>query len=94
VNDEAEYGLVMPFVVCQSEGGPYEDEAFVAGYDLGVLDTLLDAKPLVVHRTMRSESLPQVELVAMKHGYTVRHGAPTGDDDWTFVEFLRSSTLA
>lgn len=29
--EEQEYDLVMPFVVCQSQGGPYDDDAFVGG---------------------------------------------------------------
>lgn len=28
---DTEYGLIMPFVVCESRGGPYEDDPFVAG---------------------------------------------------------------
>jgi hypothetical protein len=24
------WGLVVPFVVCQSQGGPYDDDAFVS----------------------------------------------------------------
>lgn len=27
---ESGWGLVMPFMVCASEGGQYDDEAFVA----------------------------------------------------------------
>jgi hypothetical protein len=29
-DDQHEWGMVMPFVVCQSKGGPYDDDSFVA----------------------------------------------------------------
>lgn len=92
-DDETEYALVMPFVVCQSEGGPYEDQAFTAGWELGVLAerlSTLAAKPGVVHiATVRTPSLPQVDLLAMKEGWTLETFQE--EADWTTVR-LRHAT--
>lgn len=90
--DEVDFGLVMPFVVCQSQGGPYEDEAFCAGWSLGLIAAKLseyavDRVPMTT--VVRTPSLPQVELLAMQHGYltAVEHfdGAP---DEWSTVTFV------
>ena len=85
------YELVMPFVVCASNGGPYDDDSFVAGYELGRLD-----RDLAVHaaleyaslaRTLRSASLDQADLIAMRHGYRMRRGGEH-DGEWTDVDFI------
>ena len=72
MSDEAEFGLLMPFVTTTSNGGPHDDESYVAGYEMGQLDARLAAAahhklgcPEVV---VQRKSLPQVELIAMRHG--------------------------
>lgn len=102
---DAEYGLVMPFVVCASNGGPYEDDSFVAGFALGLLDQKLSGMVEVAriaqahgqdlvgrvqqHEvTVRTASLPQVDLIAMRYGLAVTVGA--GDEEWTFVQLHRT----
>lgn len=92
---DAEYGLVMPFVVCASNGGPYDDDSFVAGYQAGQLDSELGAAGWArVERgfPIPSALVPQVDLIAMKHGYAVE-ATPWGDDPaaWTFVAFVATA---
>lgn len=76
--EEAEYNLVMPFVIVKSNGGPYDDAAFVAGANCGQLMAELQA--LAAHRAIphpryaRPEHLPQYDLIAMRHGYVLRPG--------------------
>ena len=74
---DAEYGLVMPFVVCQSVGGPYEDEAYVAGYEAGLADALcgslaegaaLRVGSLKLGMPYHVENQAQIDLIAMRHG--------------------------
>ena len=36
-DDTGTYELLIPFVAVESNGGPFEDEAFVAGFQLGRL---------------------------------------------------------
>lgn len=86
-DDEPDFGLLMPFVVCTSGGGPYEDGPFVAGYRLGLLDGFLEHGRPDVHELMvQSADVPQVDLIAMRHGYTMT-SAPAGyEDEWVCVE--------
>lgn len=80
MGDEAEYGLVMPFVVCQSKGGPYDDESYVAGYEAGHLDAILrynallraqgfNPQPPPGAAPFHVENRPQLDLIAMRHGF-------------------------
>jgi hypothetical protein len=89
--EEVEYDLVMPFMVCRSRGGPYEDESFVAGWELATIDVRLtqcavDRLPLNV--PIHTPSLPQAELIAMSHGYLMA-AEPYEDapEEWSMVTF-------
>ena len=98
-NDEADYGLVMPFVVCQSEGGPYESQAFVSGVSCGVIDeTLRQLAALAQHgltaatveRYVAPALLPQLDLVAMRHGFTLTSEAwDEHPDEWALATFTK-----
>lgn len=74
--EDAGYNLVMPFVIVKSNGGPYDDAAFVAGANCGQL--MAELKTLAAHRAvppqrwMRLELLPQIDLIAMRYGYKLR----------------------
>lgn len=87
------YSLVMPFVVCHSTGGPYEDQAFVAGYQTGQIDAALKAgeKDNRDHGLIAvyTELLPQLDLVAMRYGYTMT-SEPTQTEAWSYVSFRRT----
>ena len=67
---ETEYGLVMPFLPVKSRGGPHDDEAFVAGWRLGALDTALaSGQRDCIELMLRGDDLAQADLSAMRHGY-------------------------
>lgn len=88
---------VVPFKVCQSGGGPYEDEAFVAGYQTGEIDTKLAMAasvgiPEVKLPIVRRALLPQLELHGMRYGYTTMTVpdpdlSVPGTDVWCEVTF-------
>lgn len=86
---DAEFGLVMPFVVVKSKDGPYEDDAYVAGFEAGRLDALLEhdllATATALDLPLHAENLPQLDLIAMRRGYVmdIEHS----DDGWSFVSF-------
>lgn len=90
-SEMAGYELVMPFVVCASAGGPYDDAAFVAGWRLGCLDRDLAAAAaahLPAAATARPADMPQVDLIAMAHGYrTVATPWAEAPDEWVCVDF-------
>lgn len=84
--------LVMPFVVCQSQGGPYEDDAFVAGFQAGQIDRSLRAATIAnadrVRATVMTALVPQLELLAMQHGFLAEITPwPEGPESWSFVTF-------
>jgi hypothetical protein len=67
----SEFSLLMPFVVCQSKGGPYDDEAYVAGYEAGLVDARLDSgvDAFMADWLCHADNAPQLDLIAMRHGY-------------------------
>ena len=80
--------LVMPFVVVESRGGPYADSAFVAGYECGWLDALLHSiKPSgsSIQRWVYPALLPQLDLIAMKHGMRVDVLEHDESGEWTSI---------
>lgn len=95
MSDDVEFGLVMPFVVCQSKGGPYDDEAYVAGYEAGRLDALMSISPLLPGARINegvpyhSDNMPQIDLIAMQHGVIVE--SEDLGDGWTSVTFSAPS---
>lgn len=85
-----EMSLVFPFVVCESNGGPYADDPFVAGYQAGQIDRALAAMAAVggsrAKFTVRSALVPQLELIAMHHGFPVVVAEPWGEGpEWSWV---------
>jgi hypothetical protein len=84
-----DYELEMPFKVCQSQGGPYEDEPFVAGYQAGRLAGRLDAAAAIganhLVEVVYVDLLPQIDLIAMRAGYTMD---PVVDGEWATVSLL------
>lgn len=76
--EEGEYELVAPIVLARSNGGPYDDAALVAGMTCGALDhelTMTAALHTLPHERYLDQALiPQVDLIAMRHGYVLEHG--------------------
>jgi hypothetical protein len=85
--DEANYGLVMPFVTVASRGATHDDESYVAGYAMGILDAQLSSDPAEHMETVRESSLPQADLLAMRHGYSITSELP--EDGWSTVRFVK-----
>lgn len=84
-NNEEVYGLVMPYVVCEEYGGPYDAESFVAGVRFGQWQSLLKLLP-TMHTTYEPEALvPQLDLLAMDAGYHIRTEPWDVDPHWVKV---------
>jgi hypothetical protein len=96
---EHELEMVLPFVVVKSKGGPYDDDAFVAGYQCGLIDKQLEIAAAtnaqgVAEPIVRRSLLPQLELHGMRHGFPVLKVGDSGDPElgeWCWVTFLRES---
>ncbi|MFJ8690310.1 hypothetical protein [Micromonospora wenchangensis] len=87
--------LVFPFVACQSNGGPYDDDAFTAGYQAGRIDTALAAAAAVgattATYTVATPLVAQLELIGMHHGYPSVTAEVFGEaPEWSTVTFSTS----
>lgn len=91
--DQAEYGLLIPFVVVQSQGGPYDDAAFVAGARYGKIAEILHAKPEEFSTYEYPEMVHQLDLLAMHEGYAMK-STPWDEhpDEWVLLEFVRNNS--
>lgn len=83
------FELVMPFVAVRSVGGPYADDAYAAGWEMGALNVeLRRVRPDTMTVAIRAANGAQAELIAMHHGY-VAHQVPY-DDHWTMLTLRRA----
>lgn len=86
-NEQDNYDLLMPFLPVRSKGGPYDDDAFVAGYEMGLLDMQLVSKPppdLLPNRAIHIENRGQADLIAMRHGFVAEFDA-ADVDGWVYL---------
>jgi hypothetical protein len=84
--------LVLPFVVCRSVGGPFDDDAFVAGFQAGQVDQALHAAKVArateVRFTVNSTLVKQLDLIAMNRGFPVVDAVPSEEaPEWVFMTF-------
>jgi len=91
-NEPAEWALAVPFVVCKSNGGPFDDTSFAGGYVCGMVDVILRftktlAEP-VPDQTVHRKVLPQLDLIAMRNGYTMDAKDSTSPE-WVYVSFRK-----
>lgn len=91
---EPTYELAVPFKLCASQGGPYPDDAFVAGVEVGSVDArmkaVVDAGGTGIIVTVRTDHVEQLELHAMHRGLpnldrTDHDGVHAG---WSTVSFM------
>jgi hypothetical protein len=93
--EEHGLSLVMPFVVVDSAGGPYDDLAFTAGYACGLVDANLCVAAevgayVVLAPMVRADLLPQLELIGMRHGFPSVEVSTTDEyPQWVDVTFRR-----
>lgn len=85
------HDLVMPFVLCATNGGPLDDDAFVVGWDCGVMYAelttcqRLGATPRA--RWVKTAALPQLDLIAMDTQFTLTLTEDHPEAEWTHVSF-------
>lgn len=93
VDPPATHSLVMPFVCVKSVGGPYDDQAFTTGWALGAIDARLAAVAAADGHSLRAtvpsepKVLEQLELIAMRRGFTV-NVEPVFNGDLVMPEWL------
>jgi hypothetical protein len=87
MSEEAGYEIVMPFVTVTSKGGPHDDDAYTAGWEMGALDALLQhSHPPMHEQVIHAVNAEQADLIGMKHGYSVKVVVTEGDPEWSWLE--------
>lgn len=93
-SEEQQHELVMPFVNVTSVGGPFDDRAYCAGWEMGKLDVLLgQLRPSVHEQAVLTANATQADLLAMKHGYHAEFQVPEdadADDTWRWMVATRN----
>lgn len=94
MSDEQRYEFFMPFVTTTDAGGPHDPASYIAGFETGALDArlkMLAAIPVVEWRTvLHRENLPQVDLIAMAHGYAITEEPVEDDGETENIEAVRA----
>lgn len=89
--------LVVPFTVCQSAGGPYDDTSFVAGFQAGTIDQALKTGAATSAESVKFpmvyvDLLKQLDLIGMNRGYPLMRFTSTDEyPDWAEVTFYASA---
>jgi hypothetical protein len=97
MSDESDSGFaaVMPFVTVSSVGGQHDDDAYVAGWEMGALYSRLgvaaEAGALPDAAVVQSNNAAQADLSAMRHGFTTVITVFEEQPEWSRVEFGRAS---
>lgn len=90
------YALVLPFVVVASQGGPFDDAAFTAGWHCGEIDrrlaTITEAGGTRYEATVQTATVPQLDLIAMRHGWTLASDPVETSQQWSNATFTRGET--
>lgn len=90
-DEDGGYELVIPFIPIQSEGGPFDDGAYAAGYEMGRLDVVLSTASNLgltpdTHYLCNEHNAEQVDLLAMRYGFSCLV-EPVVATDWISVTF-------
>lgn len=86
---EFNYDLVMPFLPVASKGGPYDDDAFCAGYAMGLLDAELGGSVFGQGRAVLVQNREQADLIAMRHGF-IAEFTEEQDPNWVSMTVRRA----
>jgi len=88
---DVDYELAVPFTVCASNGGPFEDGAYVAGYEMGLLagEFNFTTDP-AIEQVIRTDNVTQADLLAMHYGWKLesRPDAIYGSE-WSHIRCTR-----
>lgn len=101
--DQPQWGLLYPFMCTTSHGGPYDDQPFVAGAQLGRADMALQAAQLMgadrLSFMVYTDLVGTLELAGMARGFPVLVAEQVQATDeypampeWTQVTFHRGQT--
>jgi hypothetical protein len=87
-NEAEQETVVMPLTLCRSNGGPFDDAAFLSGWRLRELDLVLAGGVSALADAIRPIERDQADLIAMARGYAMVV-EPSSEPAWLSVTFVR-----
>lgn len=87
--------LVLPFLPVTSRGGPYDDDAYTAGFEMGMLHSQLGSPAVApwgtLLVTLHTGNRAQADLIAMHHGWHVVRVEDLPGGCWSQMTIQRST---
>ena len=97
MDGDLEFNLFVPFINVTSVGGKFDDAAFSAGYEMGLLDfKLFQAAAIQCENlfvTIRADNSEQADLIAMKHKLIIEQKIPDESGQWVSCLFVRPTNV-
>lgn len=84
-SDNGPMEMLVPFIACRSQDGPFDDDSFVAGWSMGQLWAALSLRPLIHYATVNAALVDQADLIAMHYGLSME--VEPSDDEWVCLIF-------
>jgi hypothetical protein len=83
--------LGYPLVGIESNGGPFDDESWFAGFYCATFDFIMSHDDSPIERGLiPARAIQQLDLIAMRWGYKLIAG-PTNQEGWRSVVLVRGS---
>lgn len=94
--DDIAHEFLMPFLPVASKGGPHDDDAYTAGWEMGQLWHAFEMSTVIGisalgDQTIRRENREQADLIAMHFGYVAEF--QDYDDRWTVMSLQPGTDL-
>ncbi len=91
MDEETDHQLVYPLIVCKTNGGPYDDAAFVAGCYFGCIECLCRTLEFEheISKWIPSPLVPQIDLLVMHAKCFMETELCDEHSEWTFVTIRR-----
>ena len=90
---EINWTIFLPFVNVKSAGGKFDDAAYCAGFEMGMLDCkLFQASAIPAEHffaTIHVDNELQADLIAMKHNYKIEQKIYDESGEWVTCLFER-----
>ena len=84
--------LGWPITSIESNGGPFDDESWFAGFYCAYLDMLMSHTDSSIERGMiPARAVSQLDLIAMRWGFKLIAG-PENEDGWRTVVLVRGGS--
>jgi hypothetical protein len=88
-DEHVTYETVFPLICVRSNGGPLDDEAFIAGIRYGQIHAALEDGSEGWQGYIETLLVKQVDLLAMHFGYLMVSGTWADDERWSLIHLTK-----